>query len=131
MLFCLKKSISKFHVVALALLFAVTVAGCGGGSSKKAAMPDEDDGMPMRCRCRCGRWLMQRAVDAKAMESWARKDRWRCPSTRIRSLTTIWSTARRVRSPTLRMMPRNLRRAVIRQRHRRLGGQRECACERR
>ena len=31
MLFCLKKSISKFHVVALALLFAVTVAGCGGG----------------------------------------------------------------------------------------------------
>ncbi len=46
MLFCLKKSISKFHVVALALLFAVTVAGCGGGSSTSTADMD-GDGMTM------------------------------------------------------------------------------------
>ena len=42
MLFRLKQLISRFHVVALALLFAVTVAGCGGGSSTSTADMDGD-----------------------------------------------------------------------------------------
>ncbi len=42
MLFRLKQSISKFHVVALALLFAVTVAGCGGGGSSSTTGLDGD-----------------------------------------------------------------------------------------
>ena len=42
MLFCLKQLMSRFHVVALALLFAVTVAGCGGGSSTSTADMDGD-----------------------------------------------------------------------------------------
>ena len=46
MLFCLKQLMSRFHVVALALLFAVTVAGCGGGSSTSTADMD-GDGMTM------------------------------------------------------------------------------------
>ena len=46
MLFRLKQLMSRFHVVALALMFAVTVAGCGGGSSTSTADMD-GDGMAM------------------------------------------------------------------------------------
>ncbi len=42
MLFGLKQLMSRFHVVALALMFAVTVAGCGGGSSTSTADMDGD-----------------------------------------------------------------------------------------
>lgn len=45
MLFCVKTPINKLYVFAMALLLAVTLAGCGGGGTT-AAPPDET---PMEC----------------------------------------------------------------------------------
>lgn len=61
MLFCVKTPINKLYVFAMALLLAVTLAGCGGNGGGTAMTPTEPPVTPQptpqeRCEAASGRW---------------------------------------------------------------------------